>query len=114
MTGTELRAMPERAIRSRLLLASLLFGAAAAFLVFVLFLQTAALSTARLVAVLVVLLLVSLGHYWLAARWYAARLRGPSTVQPIGLALLLVAIFFPLLYRPPEYPLSPLLRPWSD
>jgi hypothetical protein len=91
-----------------------LFGAAAAFLAYALFLQTAAVSTARLLAMLVLFVVASFAHYRLATRWLADPLGRPEAPRRIGLAVLLVALFFPLLYRPPAYPLSPLLRPWTD
>ncbi len=114
MTGPQVRAAGDDALKSRLLLASALFGGAVAFLVFVLFLQTSVVSTARLLFALVLLAVVSLIHYWIATKHLAGKLGAPEAPRLLGLVLLLLAIFFPLLYRTPAYPLSPLLRPWTD
>ncbi len=101
-------------MKSRLLLASALFGAAAAFLLFVLFLQTSVVSTAGLAAVLALFVVVFLVHYWIAINLLVDRMRAQGAWRSVGLVLLLLAVFLPFLYRPPEYPLSPLLRPWTD
>ena len=114
MTDTNLDAAEDWAIKSWLLLASALLGTAVAYLVFVLFLQTAVVSPVRLLATLLLLGVVTLAHYWIGIKWLWSRLRDSSARRVIGTALLLVALFFPQLYRPPAYPLSPVLRPWTD
>ncbi len=114
MTSPKAEAAGNPAMKSTLLLTSALFGAAAAFLLFALFLQTSVVSTARLLSVLVLFVVVALVHYWLAVNWLAARLIADGARRSVGLVLLLLAVFFPFLYRPPAYPLSPLLRPWTD
>src|SRR5512138_3081001 len=107
-------AAEDRKSKSRLLLLSGLLGAAIAYIIFVLFLQTEPVSSTRLLAALLFFVAASLVHYWIGIKWLVPRVREPGSRRLIGGALLVVALLFPLLYRPPSYPVSPLLRPWSD
>ncbi len=99
------------AVRARLFLLSILIGIAAAYVCFVAFLQTAAVSLLRLGLAGAVFLAVSAAHYLLAVRFLRV---APRLATAIRSALVLTAIFLPLLYAAPAFPLSPLLRPWAD
>ncbi len=99
-------------MRTRLLLSSALIGAAAAFVLFVLFLQTDAVSLVRLGIAAILFLAITAAHYWLASRWLAKP--GMPIARAAAFGLLLTAVFLPLLLPPPSFPLSPLLRPWAD
>ena len=98
--------------RTRLLVLSAILGAVAAFVLFVLFLQTAAVSLTRLGIAAISFVAISAGHYWLAGKWLVNRNRPVRRAAAFGLVL--TAIFLPLLYPAPPFPLSPLLRPWGD
>ncbi|MGE5071972.1 MAG: hypothetical protein ACM3MF_00975 [Anaerolineae bacterium] len=103
-------------LHSGLFVLSLLVGLAAAFLCFALFLQTTAVSRLRLALTLAIFLSVTALHYIASVRWLAPRLStaaGEMRRAAVA-AILLAAVFLPLLYRSPEYPRSPLLRPWSE
>lgn len=106
----------KEAATARLLLLSALVGAAAAYAIFVLFLQTAVVSLVRLGMAIIILAGISVVHYWFASRWLHRRLRAPSAnaTLAVAFALVLTSVFLPLLYGTPAFPLSPLLRPWAD
>jgi hypothetical protein len=114
MTRIGSAAVEDRVTRSRLVLLSGLLGAAVADLAFVLLLQTETLSSMRLLAALLLFAAVSVLHYWIGLKWLVPKMQEPGSGRLVGGALFVVAVLFPLLVRPPSYPVSPLLRPWSD
>lgn len=116
MTQRAVNVDQDQALRSTFLLLSLVVGAAVAFLVFALFLQTAAVSIVRIGLSIGLLLAISLAHYWSGFKWLLKRLQQPESDvrRALALGLAITAIFLPMLYSAPAYPVSPLLRPWAE
>jgi hypothetical protein len=99
------------------MIVSVVVGLAAAFILFVSFLQTPEVSPSRLALAGGLMLGISGVNYVALTKWLSSSLQaigGQRTRRSIALCLILPAIFLPLVYREPSYPVSPLLRAWSD
>ena len=102
--------------RQLAVVASALLAAAGTFKVYVWLLQTPVISGSRLALAASIFILLGMGHYFIAARWMARRQDsgGPSPLACVLNAIVLTAVFLPILYRAPTFPRSPLLRPWTE
>ncbi len=98
------------------LTASILAGLSLSFITFVLFLQTPQISGTRLALAGVVILAFSPANFYLATRILKERLKEVVARWPYAasLCLLVPLLFLPLFYKTPDYPVSPLLQPWTD
>jgi len=103
------------AVATLLILPSVIFGIALAYVCFVLFLQTPTLSRARLLTGGGLLLAASAASYIVLKQLLLPAGQGiPRWKSRVLLSLALPALFLPSLCRAPAFPLSPLLRPWTE
>jgi hypothetical protein len=95
---------------------SVLVGWSVSYIVFVLFLQTPEISKTRLALALALLLVFSSANYLLTNTVLIERLTAMLVRRSyaVSLCVLLPLLFLPLLYVSPNYPISPLLRQWTD
>ncbi|MBI2759287.1 MAG: hypothetical protein HYX49_11490 [Chloroflexi bacterium] len=112
----QLKFFDSPAARKIFLTTSLLVGLSISFIVFVLFLQTSVVSRGRLIFAAVLFILMAGTHYFIALRWVNPKLHVIYQNEPgvIVVCLILPLLFLPLIYNPPSYPISPLLRNWTD
>ncbi len=97
-------------------LSSIFLGLGAAYAAYVLFLQTPVSSLSRLALAFVLFVAVGGVNFFLVIRILRDKLAVVFAHAPFAASLcfLIPLLFLPFLYRTPDYPLSPLLRPWTD
>ena len=96
-------------------LISLIFGFAFAYICFVLFLQTPSVGRGPLAVTGILLLITSAASYVVWRQWLLqGGERGARLEKKVLLSLVLPALFLPSLYHAPAFPVSPLLRPWTQ
>ena len=98
------------------LVSSILVGFGLAFIVSFLFLQTAVISLIRLAIAFALLVFFAVINYLLFFHILRQRLAAVLAHKPYaaGLCLLLPLLFLPIFFTPPDYPIHPLLRQWTD
>jgi hypothetical protein len=105
----------ERFLKNVLFLQAWSFGLSLSFVIFVLFLQTSVISSFRLLAAGLIFIVSTASSLWLLSHFLIPRFDGMKNTQSIILtAYFLPALFLPLYYIAPNFPISPLLREQAD
>ncbi len=94
----------------------ILGGLGMAYGVYVLFLQVPVVSLGRLALAFLLFLVFAAASYFFTSRYLKDRLIAELIHKPyiIVFSFLLPFLFLPLFYIPPDYPVTPLLRQWTD
>ncbi len=95
---------------------SILVGLSVSYCAYVLFLQTPIISKSRLAIGCILLVVFAIANYLFADHYLEERLVTAFARRPyiLSLCFFLPLLFLPLLYTAPDYPVSPLLQPWTD
>ncbi len=105
----------KRFFKNVLFLQAWFFSLSLPFIIFVLFLQTSVISSFRLLAAGLIFIVSTASSLWILCRFLMSRFDGMKDKQSIILAAyLLPALFLPLYYIAPDFPVSPLLREQAD
>lgn len=106
----------DKTFRDVSFLSSLLVGFSMSFLVFILFMQTPVISRLRLAFAAFLFVSSAAAVYFIHFRWLNLRIRNLYLDRPglLIFVLLVPLLFLPLIYTAPAFPVSPLLRPWTD